>query len=120
MNRDLDGTRLFVGDLASFCDESHIQEIFESNGFEIVNVKLMRGKQSLSSLSYGFAQLRSREDAVKAIALLDGKLVYGRNIKVRWASQGSGKKNPTSVNSIYVKFQALEVQLVFTKRINRQ
>ena len=111
---EIGGTTLFVGDLASFADEQHIEQVFLDYGFEVVDVKLMRGKQSMSSLGYGFVTMRSNNDAMRAISALDSKLVYGRKLRVKWAVPNmKNKKNSDPVNSVYVKFQALTVSLVF-------
>ena len=104
-------TSLFVGDLASFCDEKHLLSIFKEHGFEVIEAKLMRGKQSMSSLGYGFVKLTSTEDALRAIDVLDSKLIYGRKLRVKWAVPNLKQKKIASVNSVYVKFQAL---LVYT------
>jgi RNA recognition motif-containing protein len=90
--------------------EKHIQEVFTEHGFEVVDVKLMRGKQSMSTLNYGFVQLRSNADAMKAIAVLDSKLIHGRKLRVNWAQPNMKVSRPSeSNNSVYVKFQALTV-----------
>lgn len=115
MFNDGSGTTLFVGDLASFCDEKHIQEIFIDHGFEVVDVKLMRGKQSMSTLNYGFVQLRSNADAMKAIAVLDSKLIHGRKLRVNWAQPNMKlSRQSESNNSVYVKFQALTVCFLYS------
>lgn len=118
MNGAFDITRLFVGDLASHCDEANIEALFKQHGIDVVNVKLMRGKNSLASLNYGFVQVSRREDAEKAIAELDSMLFLGRNIKVKHATQNHGAKQnrstlTQSTNSIFVKFRALEVTIFF-------
>jgi RNA recognition motif-containing protein len=101
---------LFVGDLASFCTEAHIESIFRNEGFRIVDAKLIRGRQSALSLNYGFVQMRTAEEAMGAIAALDNRLFYGRTIRVSWAKPNSkGSKSHDIVNSIHVKFQALIV-----------
>ncbi len=104
------GLTLFVGDLASFCDETHMEAIFRDHGFDILDAKLMRGKQSLASLNYGFVRMKSHDDALRAISTLDSKLINGRKLRVNWAVPNvkTGKTNE-SVNSVYVKFQALVV-----------
>ena len=117
MHRALDGTRLFIGDLASHCDENHIQELFRENNIHVLNVRLMRGKNSLTSLNYGFVQLTKKEDAIRAIAEFDSMLFLGRRIRVKYATPSMGPNAPKpakstytpSSNSIFVKFQALEV-----------
>lgn len=116
MNGAVDATRLFVGDLASHCDEANIEELFKKHGFDVVNVKLMRGKNSLASLNYGFVQVGRKEDVDRAIAELDSILFLGRHIKVKHATQNQGAKqnrpNVTqSTNSIFVKFRALEASI---------
>jgi RNA recognition motif-containing protein len=110
MEEIVPNTSLFVGDLASFCDERHIETVFREHGFEVVDVKLMRGRQSMSSLSYGFVLMKNRQDAAKAILTLDSKLIYGRKIRVSWAVPNmKQQKSEESINSVYVKFQALRV-----------
>jgi RNA recognition motif-containing protein len=101
---------LFVGDLSSFCDEEHIKLVFETRGFEVVEAKLMRGHRSMSSLNYGFVKLRSNEEAARAISMLDNMLVYGRKIRVNWASPNKTiDSNEKTINAIYVKFQTFSV-----------
>lgn len=117
MHKALDGTRLFIGELSCHCDENHIQELFQSHNIRVFSVRLMRGKNSLTSLNYGFVQLGRKEDAVRAIAELDSLLFLGRRIRVRYATPSLGPNVPKSSkptyqpspNSIFVKFQALEV-----------
>jgi RNA recognition motif-containing protein len=109
-NNSNPATSLFVGDLASFCDERHIHAIFQEQGFEVLDVKLMRGKQSMVSLNYGFVLMKSRSEALRAISMLDTQLFYGRKIRVSWAAPNMKiKKQEESSNSLYVKFQALKV-----------
>lgn len=112
LSQDLIGTKLFIGDLATLCDEGHIQEIFRSHGFDTCSVRLMRGKQSLASLNYGFVELKTKEEAARAIAVLDLKMAYGRKLRVKWAAPNITSENSLkSANSIRVKFKSLKVKI---------
>lgn len=120
-NNDESERSLFVGDLASFVTEQHMQEIFRQEGFEIINAKLMRGKQSLSSLSYGFVLMNTKNEAIRAISALDSKLVYGRKLRVKWARPNvKENKNTEFVNSVYVKFQILSPDKFITEETLRE
>jgi RNA recognition motif-containing protein len=104
------GSNLFVGDLSSFCDEDQITNIFAEHGFHIIEAKLMRGHRTLSSLNYGFVKLRTNDEAARAISALDGKLIFGRKIRVNWAVPNKPmKQSEKTSNSLYVKFQTLVV-----------
>jgi RNA recognition motif-containing protein len=104
------GRELFIGDLASICQEEHIRILFKCHGFDIVDVKIMRGNRSMSSLNYGFVQMKTCQDASLAIQALDNFLYYGRRIRLNWASVNSDiKKTNESVNSVYVRFQTKQV-----------
>ena len=106
---------LFIGDLASFCTEEHIDSIFRSEGFRIADAKVVRGKSSMQSLNYGFVQMRSAIEAQNAIGALDGKLFYGRKIRVSWSKPNAkGAKTNEGVNSVHVKFHALKVSYSLT------
>ena len=74
----------------------------------------MRGSQSKSSLNYGFVKMKSNDDAMRAIAELNAKLIYGRRIKVHWAIPHiKTNKESTLTHSVHVKYQSLMVSILF-------
>lgn len=121
MLREIDDSRLFFGDLASNCDEYHIRELLESHGYEVSSVKLMRGKNTMMSLNYGFVELSDRSESVKVISDLDSTLLLGRKIRVKFATPKelatdrkqvvNSRPSLGSPNSLFVKFNSLEVRV---------
>ena len=103
-------TVLFVGDLSSICTESHIRELFEVNGFNVIELKMMGGKVASNSYDYGFVELATPEEAEVALASLDGTFLCGRRLRVKWAAPNiKNKPSKGIINSIHVRFQALVV-----------
>lgn len=106
-----DETNIFVGDLASTCEELHLQHLFQEQRFRVQEIKLMRGKHTLTTLNYGFVRLNSVEEAFRAINTFNGMMFHGRLLRVNWGGQNikSSKESNESVNSIYVKFHVAQV-----------
>lgn len=101
---------LFVGDLSSVCTEAHIRDLFESNGFHVIEIKMMGKKSSSSSFDYGFVQLSSLEQAEEAMNLLNGTFLCGRNLRIRWAGPNiKGTGSQAVINSVHIRFQSLQV-----------
>jgi polyadenylate-binding protein len=71
---------LFVGDLASVCDESDLIKAFSRFG-TVLEVKLMRDPITKRSLLYAFVTMGSPHESAKAIASLDKELLLGRRLK---------------------------------------
>jgi RNA recognition motif-containing protein len=103
-------TVLFVGDLSSVCTEQHIRELFEVNGFNVVDIKMMGGKVTSNSFDYGFVELSSPEEAELALSTLDGTFLCGRRMRVKWAAPNvKNKPSKGIINSVHVRFQSLQV-----------
>eukprot|EP01033_Poteriospumella_lacustris_P012310 gene12310-8803_t len=109
---------LFLGDLSLFCNEEDLRVAFQPFG-SLVEVRIKRSKENKKNLSYGFVEFLSPIDAIRAMQAMDGKLLCGRALKVRWASkkQAGIKVGPTEkmpkdapgTASIYVSFSCFNV-----------
>jgi len=89
--------RLFVGNLLYEIVEEDLKNLFSQIG-EVVEVKIIRFKDSGKSRGFGFVEMFSEEEAKKAIEELDGKDYKGRKLVV---SKARPKKQfPNSTASV--------------------
>ena len=102
---------LFVGDLTTQCTEYDLEKLFSMIGI-VRHVRIQRAQGTQTSLGYGFVKMSSHAAATKAMTNLDGYLLFGRKLRVRFAGYriggGAGpeeKQQPT--NCLYVKFVGL-------------
>ncbi len=70
---------LFVGNLSYFCTESVLRNTFQP--FGTVNSAIIRKTKANQTLFYGFVQMASAQEALAAVANLDGKMIQGRRMK---------------------------------------
>jgi nucleolin len=84
-------TSLFVGDLAQFCSENDLQELFSQHG-ELTEVRIMRNNTTKKPLCYGFVSFAANEGAKAALEALNGMPFQGRNLRYR-----SYQGNETSI-----------------------
>jgi len=73
--------KLYVGNIAFTCTEQDMQEAFSEAG-DVGEVSLVRDDEGRNR-GFGFITMRTKEGGEKAIELLDGASVNGRNIAVR-------------------------------------
>jgi hypothetical protein len=107
---------LFLGDLSRYCSENQIKEFFISYGISIREVKIARApERPEKSLSYGFVTMASPEEALWVLENLQGALLCGRPLRIRWAGRHirddkneseSGGSSAVIINSVYVRFSA--------------
>jgi heterogeneous nuclear ribonucleoprotein A1/A3 len=71
---------LFLGDLSLFCNEEDLRNAFQPYG-NLVEVRIKRSKENKKNLSYGFVEYSSPIEAIKAMQVMDGKLLCGRALK---------------------------------------
>lgn len=106
-------TVLFVGDLSSVCTEFHIRDLLQQNGFDDVEIKMMGGRASTTSFDYAFVKFNSHEMASAALRMLDGTMLCGRKLRIRWGDSSIKSAKSKIVNSLHVRFQSLQVLLQF-------
>jgi hypothetical protein len=113
---------LFVGDLSMFCNEEDLQVAFSQFG-KISEVRIKRNKATKRNLSYGFVEYTQPNAAVAAMNEMNGKLLNGRALKIRWANSLNTMKLPKAAGeagkveesrsiSVYVAFNATMPDLI--------
>lgn len=75
---------IYAGNLPYTLSEENLRDIFEKHG-EVKNVKIIMDRYTGNSKGFGFIEMAGNEQADKAIQLLNGFEVSGRNIKVNYA-----------------------------------
>lgn len=85
--------KLYVGSLASSVTENELRGLFEQYG-PIASIKVIKDFETKQSRGFGFVELEDDEQALAAIAALNGADLAGRNIIVNEArpkaSSGGG------------------------------
>jgi len=80
-------TMLFVANLGFTVDDAALSDLFTSAGISVVTARVVRRRwgQPRRSKGYGFVDVGSEEEQKKALELLQGKEVGGREIAVKIA-----------------------------------
>jgi RNA recognition motif-containing protein len=82
---------LFVANLGFTVDDAGLSALFTEAGIQVISARIVRRRwgQPRKSKGYGFVDVGSEEEQVKAIAALEGKDVGGRPIAVKIAVNSS-------------------------------
>ena len=75
------GAKLYVGNLPYSVTEARLQEHFSHHG-TVVSTRIITDKFSGRSKGFGFVEMRSDEEAHRAVAALNGTEFEGRTIVV--------------------------------------
>jgi len=86
-------TILFVGHLSVTCDENSLYQVFSQVG-PIQSIKLMRTRKK-ASLGYAFVTMNTIEDTARAINVLNGQLLCGREMKIGYGTANDSKNSKT-------------------------
>jgi RNA recognition motif-containing protein len=86
---------IYVGSLNFKMQESDLRELFEGYG-EVTSAKIIFDKYSGKSKGFGFVEMPNEAEAKKAIEVLNGSNVQGRNIIVNESIERPERKNPRS------------------------
>ncbi|KAL9111130.1 MAG: hypothetical protein Q9227_004393 [Pyrenula ochraceoflavens] len=78
-----EGRRLYIGNLAYATTEGELKTFF--NGYDIESVSIPVNPRTTRPVGYAFVDLKSAEDAQKAITELSGKDVSERKVSVQLA-----------------------------------
>jgi len=76
---------IYVGNVAFSAPREALQELFEAHG-RVISVRLMTDRVTRRPRGYGFVEMESQA-ADAAIAALDGREFFGRNLRVNEAKQ---------------------------------
>jgi len=84
-------TMLFVANLGFTVDDASLAALFTEAGIQVISARIVRRRwgQPRKSKGYGFVDVGSEEEQIKAIAALEGKDVGGRPIAVKIAVNSS-------------------------------
>ena len=75
---------IFVGNLDFNTSEDELRKLFEVHG-QVDRVSIMTDRDTGRSRGFGFVEMTSAEDGVKAIAALNGTQIGGRTLNVNEA-----------------------------------
>jgi RNA recognition motif-containing protein len=75
---------IFVGNLSFKSTEQELQREFEAFG-EVASVKIITDHNTLKSRGFAFVEMRDRDQALAAIAGINGKELAGQTLKVNEA-----------------------------------
>jgi len=73
--------KLYVGNLSYQTTEDSLKDAFSQAG-AVESVTIITDKFSGRSKGFGFVEMKTEEEAVKAISLWNGKELDGRTVKV--------------------------------------
>ncbi len=75
---------IYAGNLPYTLSEDSLREIFEKHG-QVSSVKIVMDKTTGNSKGFGFVEMFQNNEAEKAIQILNGFEINGRNIRVNFA-----------------------------------
>lgn len=73
--------QLYVGNLDFNTSEDSLKGLFAECG-EVVSVKIIMDRETGRSKGFGFVEMSSKSDGIKAITKLNGQEINGRGLKV--------------------------------------
>ena len=76
--------KIYVGNMSYNNDESTLNELFSEYG-EVISTKVITDQMTGRSKGFGFIEMENEDEALSAIAGLNGKEVNGRELKVNEA-----------------------------------
>ena len=76
------GTRLYVGNLLYSAQTTDVEQFFADHGFQVAQINMSTDPFTGRNPSYCFVDLDTAELASEAMAVLNGKEVLGRPVKI--------------------------------------
>jgi RNA recognition motif-containing protein len=74
-------SKLFVGNLSFQATEEDLRELFQQSG-TVESVRIITDQFTGRPRGFGFVEMASKEEATKAIEMLNGRLFRDRNLVV--------------------------------------
>lgn len=99
---------LYVGNLHPLVTENVLNEIFSTLG-PILEVKVIKDKVTSQSAGYGFVKFVDPRCADVALQQINGRVLYGEEVRVNWAFQKDAREDTTSHAHIFVGDLSSEV-----------
>ncbi|MBI4839491.1 MAG: RNA-binding protein [candidate division NC10 bacterium] len=81
------GTRLYVGNLPFDVDESQLRPLFQEDGREVTEVKIITDRETGRPRGFAFVEMGSQADAQAAITAMNGRQLGGRALTVNEARE---------------------------------
>jgi cold-inducible RNA-binding protein len=89
---------IFVGNLSFRTTEQELQREFEAFG-EVDSVKIVMDRETLKSRGFAFVEMRNQDQALAAIAGINGKELAGQTLKVNEARPREARGGPSRERS---------------------
>jgi RNA recognition motif-containing protein len=77
--------KLYVGNLSGEVTDNGLQELFTGKGFQVTSARVICDREGGRSRGFGFVELGSSDDVVRAIGEMNGLSVEGRALQVNEA-----------------------------------
>ena len=77
--------KLYVGNISFQANEQDLSDLVSAKGFTATSVAIISDKYTNRSKGFGFVEFATAEEAEKAIDLLNGQDLKGRELKVNLA-----------------------------------
>jgi RNA recognition motif-containing protein len=84
-------TKLYVGHLSSEMTNEELQQLFSKRGFLVTSARVICDREGGRSRGFGFVEFTSQDDALRAIAELNGMDIEGRALLVKEARSQEGR-----------------------------
>ena len=84
---------IYVGNLSNTATETDLRDAFQAYG-QVDKTAVIKDKFSGESRGFGFDEMANREEATKAISMLNGKDLKGRALKVNEAKPKTESSRP--------------------------
>ena len=84
---------IYVGNLSTAATETDLRDAFQAYG-QVDKTAVIKDKFSGESRGFGFVEMANREEATKAISMLNGKDLKGRALKVNEAKPKTESSRP--------------------------
>ena len=84
------GKRLFVGNLPYQCDEAQLRALFEQDGRQVEEIKIVTDRETGRPRGFAFVELATDAQAEQAVTALNGKPFGGRDLTVNEARERAG------------------------------
>jgi RNA recognition motif-containing protein len=89
---------IYVGNLSTTVNENDLREAFQAFG-EVSRAAVIKDKFSGESRGFGFIEMPKKEEADKAISMMNGKDMKGRTAKVNEAKPRTESSRPGGFGS---------------------
>jgi len=92
---------LYVGNLGPKVTQALLFEVFSSLGL-VTSVKLITDKITQQNMGYGFVDYADHQTAEAAMNGLNGRDLYGQELRINWAVAGGNKEDTSAHHHIFV------------------